>query len=148
MVRSRQIATKPSHIVIFGSIFIFILFFIFYKLTEAAKLSPDLGVAVHTNIIYYDGVFSDTNKVEDTKTALYVLNASDEYVYATIFEYDKNHKEVSLAVQIGPRQNQYIKTDGPGVVYLTNADGTATSKVKFSRWYTVKKYTIPDGFQF
>jgi hypothetical protein len=81
--------------------------------------------------------------VEDTKTALYVLNASDEYIYATIFEYDKNYKEVRTAVQIGPRQNQYIKTDGPGVVYLTNADGSASSTIKFSRWYTVKKIYYP-----
>jgi hypothetical protein len=146
-VKKKPKPTEKTHVVVFGFIFLFVLSFIIVKLAEGVSLWPG-EIVVHTNILYYDGHFSDTNKTEDTKTALYVLNQSNENIYATIFEFDKNHKEVRVAVQIGPWQNQYIKTEGPGVVYLSNADGTAKSVVKFSRWYTAKKYTIPDGFVF
>lgn len=147
MVKPRKNKTKKSHILIFGSLFLIILIFIVYKMANAVSLRPE-NIIVHTNIVYYDGKFSAKNLTEDTKTALYVLNQSNEYVYATIFEYDSSHKEVRTAVQIGPNQNQFIKTDGPGVVYLINSDNTASSTVKFSRWYTIKKYTIPVGFKF
>lgn len=147
MVRPKLPVTKSVHVLIFGTIFLIILFFITYSLTQGVILRPE-NMIVHTNVVYYDGQFSDTNKIEDTKTALYVLNQSEEYVYATVFEYDKNRKEVSTAVQIAPRQNQFMKTNGPGVIYLINNNGTASSTIKFSRWATIKKYTIPIGFTF
>ncbi len=147
MVKPRRNKTKKSHVIIFGSLFLALIIALTYTLSEGVVLRPE-NLIVHTNLVYYDGEFSQKKLVEDTHTALYVLNQSDEIVYATIFEYDKNYKEKSTAVQIMARQNQFIKTEGPGVVYLINDDGTSSSTVRFSRWATVKKYTIPAGFTF
>lgn len=144
---SQKAKTKESHILIFGTIFLFGAIFLFYKLTEAVVLNP-ANMIVHTELVYYDGKFSDKSKVADTYTALYVLNESGETIYATAFEYDKNWKEIKTAVQIGPYQNQFIKTEGPGVVYLQNASNTSSSTVRFSRWATFKSYALPSNFKF
>jgi hypothetical protein len=138
-MKSKSHETKKSHTIVFGGFFLIFIALICMKLTEAVVLNPE-DMIIHTNVVYYDGKFSDTGKVEDTRTALYVLNQSDETIYATIYEYDKNKKEVKTAVQITGRQNQFIKTDGPGVVYLNNMDNTSTSIIKFSRWPSLKRY--------
>lgn len=148
MVKPRRLETKKSHIIIFGSLFCIVLFLITYSLAMSVSLYPSNNNPIHTTLMYYDHQFSDKILTEDLKTALYVINQSDEAIYAAIFEYDRSHKETSTIIQISPRKEQYIKTNGPGVVYLNNTDNTATSIVKFSRWYTYKKYTIPDGFIF
>ena len=138
-MKKQHKATKPAHVAIFGTVFLLGIIFIFYKLAESVVLNPE-NMIIHTNVVYYDGKFSATSKVEDTKTALYVLNQSDEVIYATVFEYDRRGKEIKTAVQITPQQNQFIKTEGPGVVYLINQDGTSSSTIKFSRWYSWNRY--------
>jgi hypothetical protein len=80
--------------------------------------------------------------------ALYVLNKSDEVIYATVYEYDKSGKEMRNAVQIIGQQNQFIKTEGPGVVYLMNSNNSATSTIKFSRWAKMKKFFLPKNYSF
>jgi hypothetical protein len=137
---------SPNHFLIFTATFVFIfLFFIFYATSQAVILNPD-NVTVHTTIVYYDGEFSEKYKREDTKTALFILNQSDEVIYATVYEYDKFGKEKYEVVQILGQQNQYLKTEGPGVIYLNNADNTAQSVVKFSRWFKFK-YFLPESFK-
>jgi len=141
-MKSKHSETKKSHTVVFGGLFLIIIVLIGIKLAEGVVLDP-ADMIIHTNVVYYDGKFSDTGKVEDTRTALYVLNQSNETIYATVYEYGKDGKEVKTAVQIVGWQNQFIKTDGPGVVYLNNMDNTSTSVIKFSRWPNLKRfYTI------
>lgn len=147
MVRIPQVKTKDSHIFIFGTLIIFIFSFVSAKYALSAQFMPT-NAALHTNLVYYDGQFSEKIILADLNTALYVLNKSNEYVYATVFEYDPNHREISTSIQIAPMQNQFVKPDGPGVVYLMNPSGSASSTVKFSRWFTSKKYSIPAGFTF
>lgn len=121
------------------SYFILISFFTFLNISQAVILDPKDSIH-HTTIIYYDGKFSETKKVEDIYTALYVLNQSNETIYATIYEYNKFKKEVFQVVQILGNQNQFIKTEGSGVVYLNNSDNTAASVIKFSRWAKFKYF--------
>lgn len=132
---------KPAYTIVFGTIFLLILIFICYKLAESVVLDPG-NMVIHTNLVYYDGQFSDTNKFEDTQTALYVINESDETIYANVFEFDSRGQEKETSVEIGPRSNQFIKTEGPGVVYLNNQTLTSSSTVKFSRWASFKKYKV------
>lgn len=137
---------SPTHFLVFSGLFVFIfLFFIFFTISQAVILDPKNAV-IHTTVVYYDGQFSETNKREDTKTALYVLNQSDEVIYATVYEYDKFGKEKYEVVQILGWQNQFMKTEGPGVIYLNNSDQSAKSVIKFSRWFKFK-YFIPDNFR-
>ena len=139
--------THPANVLIFGSIFLFLIVFLFYNFSQAVTLRPE-EIIVHTELVYYDGRFSTPKITADTHTALYLLNQSDEVVYATVYEYDKQKREVMTAVQIPARENQFIKTDGPGVVYLVNEEGNSSSTVRFSRWATIKKYTLPSNFGF
>lgn len=132
--------TNDFHVVIFGSAFLFIVVFVFWKVAESVVLDP-ANMIIHTNVVYYDGKFSDTNKFEDTRTALYVMNESEEAITAAIYEYDTNGKQKETDIQIAPHQNQFVKTEGPGVVYLNNADYTSSSTIKFSRWAVFKRYT-------
>lgn len=103
-------------------------------------------MVIHTTIVYYDGKFSESYKREDTKTALYILNQSDEVIYATAYEYDKFGKEKYEVVQILGWQNQFMKTEGPGVIYLNNSDQSAKATIKFSKWFKFK-YFIPDSLK-
>lgn len=145
MVKPKEKTTRKSHILIFGTVFIIILSVIISQIAESVTLEPD-NIIIHTNLVYYDGHFSKKTIVEDLSTALYVLNQSDENIYANIYEYDKSHKETKTFLQIKAWENKYIKTDGPGVVYLSNSEGTSDSIVKFSRWASFKKYVLPSGF--
>lgn len=137
---------SPTHFLLFAGTFIFlIIFFIFYTISQAIILDPKNAV-VHTTIVYYDGKFSESYKREDTKTALYILNQSDEVIYATAYEYDKFGKEKYEVVQIQGFQNQFMKTEGPGVIYLNNQDQSSKAVIKFSKWFKFK-YFIPDSFK-
>ena len=137
-----------SHQIVGTVIIILAIFtFVFYRIAEGVILDPKDAVH-HTTVVYYDGYFSIPGSVEDTNTALYVLNQSDELIYATVYEYDKKGKEVKNAVQILGRQNQFIKTEGPGVVYLMNSDTSATSTIKFSRWAKFKKLYLPTNYKY
>jgi hypothetical protein len=137
---------SPNHFLLFTGTFIFvILFFIFYNISQAVILDPK-NTIVHTTIVYYDGQFSENYRREDTKTALYILNQSDEVIYATAYEYDKFGKEKYEVVQILGWQNQFMKTEGPGVIYLNNSDQSAKATIKFSKWFKFK-YFIPDSFK-
>ena len=143
----KKTRTKNIHVLIFGTIFLAFICFTTYKLADGVTLNPG-NITIHTGLVYYDHRFSSEYMVLDTKSALYFLNQSGEKIYATIFEYDKNFKETKYLVTINPGQSQYIKTDGPGVVYLQNQDKTATSIARFSKWSYSKKYQIPDNFSF
>lgn len=135
----------PTHFLIFTASFVLIIvFFIFYFVSEAVILDPKDAIH-HTTVVYYDGQFSETSRREDLKTALYVLNHSDEVIYATVYEYDKFGKEKYEVVQISGQQNQFMKTEGPGVIYLNNSDSSAQSVIKFSRWIKVR-YFFPENF--
>lgn len=137
---------SPTHFLLFTATFVFvILFFIFYTISQAVILDPQ-NMVIHTTIVYYDGKFLENYKREDTKTALYVLNQSDEVIYATTYEYDKFGKEKYEVVQIQGFKNQFMKTEGPGVIYLNNSDQSAKATIKFSKWFKFK-YFIPDNFR-
>ena len=145
MVRPKREKTSHSHVFLFGSLFLFLLIFGTYKFSEAVILDP-VNLTYHTNVLYYDGKFSDTNKVEDLKTALYVLNQSSEVVYATVYEYDRNGKEIKTAIQIMGGENQFIKPEGTAVVYLNNPKNTSSCIIKFSRWAPYKKFYPSNWF--
>lgn len=147
MKHPRYLKTKDSHVIIFGFIFFIFICVTSYNFTNGVTLNPG-NITIHTSIVYYDNKFSSELTILDTKSALFFLNQGNEKVYATIFEYDKNLKEVKYTLVINPGQSQYIKTDGAGVVYLQNELKTATSVARFSRWATPKKYQIPDNFSF
>lgn len=118
-----------------------------YKLASGVTLEPG-NTIIHTSVVYYDHKFSSNYTILDTNSALYFLNQSNEVIYANIYEYDKNYKEVKYLVTVDPGQNQYIKTTGPGLVYLQNQDKSATSVTRFSRWAYPKKYQLPENFSF
>jgi predicted membrane metal-binding protein len=145
---------SPTHFLLFAGAFIFIIiFFIFYTVSQAVILDPE-NMVIHTTVVYYDGKFSESYKREDTKTALFILNQSDEVIYATAYEYDKFGKDKGTqsprekyeVVQILGWQNQFMKTEGPGVIYLNNSDQSAKATFKFSKWFKFK-YFIPDNFK-
>jgi hypothetical protein len=138
---------KKTHVIIFDIVFLFVLIFGLYKFSEAVSLVPENNTYYHTNLLYFDGVFSASNIFEDANTALYIMNQSDEYLIANIYEYDKSMREQKTVIQIPPRENRFIKTDGPGVIYLNNYNNTAHSIAKFSRYYSKKKYFLPQGFK-
>ncbi len=143
----KKAKTKDIHTLVFGFIFLVFICFTVYKLADGVVLNPG-NITIHTSIVYYDHQFSSNYTVLDTNSALYFLNQSNENIYATIFEYDKYYKEVKSVITISPGQNQYIKTNGAGVVYLQNQDKSATSVTEFSRWTYPKKYQLPDNFSF
>ena len=133
-------------VTILGTIFLFFFILGLFKFSEAVSFNPG-SQAYHTNLLYFDGAFSSNSILEDTNTALYLMNQSNEYLIATIYEYDKSMREQRTIVQIAPHENRFIKTDGPGIIYLSNFNNTAYSIAKFSRNYSKKKYFLPTGFR-
>ncbi len=138
---------KNLHVFIFGVLFLIFISFTIYKMADGVTLNPG-NIAIHTSLVYYDNNFSSQYTVLDTNSALFFLNQSNEKVYATIFEYDKNYREVKYLLTIGPGQNQYIKTDGVGIVYFQNEAQTSISIARFSKWTFPKKYDVPKDFSF
>jgi hypothetical protein len=145
MVKHKHKKTKDFHVAIFGTIFAIILMFITFGLAQSVSTDPQ-NTIIHTSLMYYDSQFSESNINVDTNTALYVLNQSNEHITASVYEYDKNYKEVNTLIDIGPRENKYLKPSGSAVVYLSNYNNSARSIIKFSRWYFYKKYPLPSNF--
>ena len=136
---------SPTHFLIFSGTFILIIFFfIFYKISSAVIYDPGDNY-YHTHVMYYDGNFSNRLIREDVQTGLFLLNTSTESVEANIYEYDRFGLEKKETKTIDAGQNQFIKTEGPGVVYLNNLENTKRSIIKFSKWLRFQ-IQIPRNF--
>lgn len=130
--------TSKVHTIIFGSIFTIILGIICFSFTYALKLQP-MEAQYHTYVMYYENEFSTTSLYENTKTALYLVNLSEENLYAKVTESDKTGKKVSYTITIDPESEQFFYPEGATTINLTNQNGTAKSVAKFSRWYMPKR---------
>ncbi len=124
--------TNEYHIIFFGAFFLFTISFFSYFYTNALITDPE-NMIIHTRLIYYDGKYSETYKKEDLNTAAYVLNKSSQNIFMTIFEKNPAGGEKKYDMIIAPWQNQFLKTDGPGVALFTNFDHTSTSTIIFTK---------------
>ncbi len=136
---------SPTHFLIFSGALVFIfLFFIFYAISNAVTYDPGEDL-YHTTVIYYDGDFSNTLVREDVQTGLYFVNMSQEDIKADIYEYDGLGKEIKDSKTIPAGAYHFVKTQGPGVVYLSNLGNTKRSVIKFSKWLKFQ-LQIPRNF--
>ena len=131
--------TKKHHIIFFGTFFLMIASLFSYFYTKALITNPE-NLIIHTRLVYYDGKFSETYRQEDLKTAAYFLNKSNENIYIKIYEYDKLNKQQKYEMLVAPWQNQFLKTEGPGVAIFTNPNHTSTSTIVFSKYTLSQKY--------
>ncbi len=131
--------TNKHHIIFFGTFFLTSIFLSSYFYTQALITNPE-NLVIHTRIVYYDGKFSSSYEKEDLKTAAYFLNKSSENIYIRVYEYDENYKEKKYEMLVAPFQNQFLKTEGPGTMFFTNANHTSTSTLVFTKYVNYRKY--------